>query len=168
MTQHEPFDLEQLEHHLDVYGSRLESWPAEAQAAARSLLESSAEARAAWARAERLTALLDAAPDVLPSAALQARVAALPARHPRGWAAWWPFGNPLAPLLGWAAAAAIGVFVGSSSPGLELDPREDALAASLGDVAEDEETADMLAGDEWSELELALALGLDPEWEEEP
>lgn len=166
MTQ-QHFDLEQLEQHLDVYGSALERWPAEAQAAARRLLESSAEARAAWARAERLTALLDAAPDVLPSAALQARIAALPARHPRGWAAWWPFGNPLAPLLGWAAAAAFGVLVGSSSiPGLELESGMGAPVATADEAWAEEEAFDPLAVEEWSELELAL--GFYPEWEEEP
>lgn len=166
MTQPKLFDLAQLEHYLDVHGSTLERWPADVQPAARRLLESSLEARAAWARAERLSALLDAAPEVLPSAALQARIAALPARHPRGWAAWWPFGNPLAPLLGWAAAAAIGVFVGSRAlPGAELGAGEGAPAALRGEPPE-EEAVDTGAGEEWSELELAL--GLDPEWEEEP
>lgn len=167
MTRQKPFDLEQLEHYLDVHGSALERWPADAQPAARQLLETSAEARAVWARAERLTALLDAAPDVLPSAALAARIAALPARHPRGWAAWWPFGNPLAPLLGWAAAAAFGVFVGSSSSlqGFELEAGEDARAVLQG-AAQEREVVDTGAGEEW--LELELALGLDSEWEEEP
>jgi hypothetical protein len=171
MTKQAPFDLDQLEQHLDVHGSVLERWPDDVQPAARQLLESSSEARAAWARAERLAALLNAAPDILPSAALQARIAALPARHPRGWAAWWPFGNPVAPLLAWAAAGVIGVFVGSSSlPGFELDAGEDPAAALLAepweDDAADPAASDPAAGDEWSEIELAL--GLDPEWEEEP
>jgi hypothetical protein len=166
MKQHPTLELEQLEHYLDLHGSVLERWPAELQAAAQRLLQSSAEARAAWARAERLTALLDAAPDVLPSATLQARIAALPARHPRGWAAWWPFGNPLAPLLGWAAAAVVGVFVGSSSlPGFGLDPAAE-MQALVGAQPAEEEAVDEEASEEWSELELAL--GLDPEWEEEP
>jgi hypothetical protein len=169
MSEPNAFTLEQLEEHLDVHGSVLERWPQELRPAAQQLLDSSPEARAAWARAERLAALLDAAPDVLPSAALQARIAALPARHPQGWASWWPFGNPLAPLLGWAAAGAIGVFVGSSSlsgslPGLELDAPED-IAALAAEPLEDD-AADSLSSEEWGELELAL--GLDPEWEEEP
>jgi hypothetical protein len=164
MTRQPAFDLEQLEHHLDVFGSALERWPAEVQPEARRLLQSSPEARAAWERAERLTALLDAAPDVLPSAMLQARIAALPARHRRGWAAWWPFGNPLAPVLGWAAAAAIGVFVGSSSlSSFEPEPPADHHVAA---EPSEEDAADVEASEEWSEIELAL--GLDPEWEEEP
>ena len=51
MTQHEPFDLEQLEQALDVHGSVIERWPAELQSAARDLLQRSPQARAAWARA---------------------------------------------------------------------------------------------------------------------
>lgn len=169
MTQQQkPFELEQLEEQLEVHGCRLERWPEELQPLARRLLESSPEARATWASAERLAALLDAAPDVLPSAALQARVAALPARHPQGWAAWWPFGNPFAPLLAWGAAAAIGLVVGSGAvPGFDLDASDDSAVASF--TAEPEEAdADTATPDEWTDLELELALGLDPEWEEEP
>lgn len=170
MTRAERFDLDQLEQYLDVYGSVLNRWPQELQPAARQLLESSLEARQAWASAERLTALLDAAPDLLPSAELSARIAALPARRPQGWAAWWPFGNPLAPLFAWAAAAAIGVFVGSGSlPGFDPEVSDEAVAtvsASVEAQAQQEGAADVTDGDDWSEVELAL--GLYPEWEEEP
>ncbi|MEY2933588.1 MAG: hypothetical protein RL033_4337 [Pseudomonadota bacterium] len=168
MTQHERFDLDQLEQYLDVYGSALERWPQELQPAARQLLESSPEARQAWSRAERLTALLAAAPDLLPSAELSARIAALPVRRPQGWAAWWPFGNPLAPLFAWAAAAAIGVFVGSGSlPGFEPEVSDEAVAtATVSAEAQEEDAADVTGSDDWSEVELAL--GLYPEWEEEP
>jgi hypothetical protein len=171
MTQHERFDLDQLEldqleQYLDVYGSVLDRWPQELQPAARQLLKSSPEARQAWSSAERLTALLDAAPDLLPSAELSARIAALPARRPQGWAAWWPFGNPLAPLFAWAAAAAIGVFVGSGSlPGFEPEASEEPVATVSAD-AQEEDAADVTGSEDWSEVELAL--GLYPEWEEEP
>jgi hypothetical protein len=168
MTQTERFDLDQLEQYLDVYGSTLDRWPQELQPAARQLLESSPEARQAWASAERLTALLDAAPDLLPSAELSARIAALPARRPQGWAASWPFGNPLAPLFAWAAAAAIGVFVGSGSlPGFEPEASDETVATvSASAEALQEGAADVTDGDDWSDVELAL--GLYPEWEEEP
>jgi hypothetical protein len=166
MTRRESFELEQLEQGLDAYGSALERWPQELQLLARQLLETSSEARQAWSRAERLAALLDAAPDVLPSAELRARIAALPVRHPQGWAAWWPFGNPLAPVLGWAAAAAIGVFVGSGFlPGLESEAPDQVVASAPVEALEEDAT-DLVGGEDWSELELAL--GLDPEWEEEP
>jgi hypothetical protein len=170
MTQHEPLDLEQLEQYLDRYGSALERWPLELQPAVRQLLASSPEAQQLWSRAEHLSALLDAAPDLIPSAELSARIAALPVRRPQGWAAWWPFSNPLAPLFGWAAAAAIGVFVGSGSlPGFEPELSDEAVATAPVFVeaqAQEEDAADLAAGDDWSELELAL--GVYPEWEEEP
>ena len=46
-----------------------------------------------------------------------------------------------------------------------MEPSDDAPAALLREPAE-EYTADTVAGEEWSEIELAL--GLYPEWEEEP
>jgi hypothetical protein len=186
MSAHD-LDLERFEHLLDVHGADLERWPEELRREARELLSSSAPAQLAWSRAERLAAVLDAAPDILPSAALSARIAALPARYPQGWAAWWPFGNLLAPLLGWGAAAAFGLLVGSGVvPGLDGDfgastpataltgvsasgePAEDELAqgaAADGTLAE-ANAADELSGDDWSDFELAL--GLAPGWEEEP
>jgi hypothetical protein len=125
-------DLERFEHLLDVHGADLERWPEELRANARELLQSSAPAQLAWSRAEALAAVLDAAPDVLPSAALSARIAALPARHPQGWAAWWPFGNPFAPLLGWGAAAGFGLLVGSGLvPGLDGDFGAGAAGSSI-------------------------------------
>jgi hypothetical protein len=185
-------DLERFEQLLDVHGAELERWPEELREHARELLQSSVPAQHAWSNAEGLAALLDAAPDVLPSAALSARIAALPARHPQGWAAWWPFGNPLAPLLGWAAAAGFGLLVGSGVvPGLDgsgfgagtlnvvneangsaepaaNDPAESAAgeAASLDAKPADSNTGDEVQGDDWSDFELAL--GLAPGWEDEP
>ena len=175
-------DLERFEQLLDVHGADLERWPEELRTHARELLTSSAPAQLAWSRAERLAALLDAAPDVLPSAALSARIASLPARHPQGWAAWWPFGNPLAPLLAWGAAAGFGLLVGSGLvPGLDGDfgagatsepaamesaesaaPDPSALAAKPAEPNAGEEPQ----GDDWGDFELAL--GLAPSWEDEP
>jgi hypothetical protein len=179
-------DLERFEQLLDVHGTNLERWPEELRATARELLQDSAPAQLAWSRAERLAALLDAAPDVLPSAALSARIAALPVRHPQGWAAWWPFGNPLAPLLGWGAAAAFGLLVGSgvvpgfdgsdlgastlnaSSEAAANDVTESAVreSASLDAKPADPNTGDEVQGDDWSDFELAL--GWAPGWEDEP
>jgi hypothetical protein len=181
MSAHD-LDLERFEQLLDVHGVKLERWPEELRANARELLSSSAPAQLAWARAERLAAVLDAAPDLLPSAALSARIAALPVRHPQGWAAWWPFGNPLAPLLGWGAAAAFGLLVGSGVvPGLDGDLGASAPASAIGEMnssnepvaselaegpALDANAGDELTGDDWSDFELAL--GLAPVWEDEP
>jgi len=120
MTESSSLDLVRFEQLLDVYGAELARWPEQLQREARELLARSADAQLVWSRAVQLEALLDAVPDLLPSAELSARIAALPARRPQGWAAWWPFGNPLAPLLAWGAAAAFGLFIGSGLvPGLE-------------------------------------------------
>jgi hypothetical protein len=185
MSAHE-LHLERFEQLLDVHGAHLERWPEELQAPARELLGSSVPAQLAWSRAERLAAVLDAAPDVLPSAALSARIAALPARHPQGWAAWWPFGNPLAPLLAWGAAAGFGLLVGSGVvPGFDGsdlgagtvnaisgpaagESAEGAAreSAALDAKPADPDTGDEVQGDDWSDFELAL--GLAPGWEDEP
>jgi hypothetical protein len=188
MTELEPLALEAFEELLDVHGADLARWPAEQRNRAERLLASSAAAQQLLARAARVAALLDALPDMLPSAELSARIAALPVRHPRrGGSAWWPFGNPLAPVLAWGAAAAFGLFVGSgAAPDLEpLFDGSAALSAQADSEARaeaggapaapeplveaesgDDSASDDPDGDEWSELELAL--GLDSEWEEEP
>jgi len=182
MTDSNSLDLTRFQELLDVHGPELVRWPEPLQGAARALLAASPGAREAQRQALELAALLDAAPEILPSAALLSRIAALPARQPRGWAAWWPFGNPVAPLMGWAAAAAFGLVVGSGSIPL-LDPSAEAdLAASDADAedgaglesdsaateaprqaaAEGEAASD----EDWNDLELALGIGWD--WEEEP
>ncbi|MEO8178995.1 MAG: hypothetical protein ABI895_09200 [Deltaproteobacteria bacterium] len=195
MTRGLPLDLERFEQLLDVHGADLERWPEPLRRGARELLASSSDAQQVWSRAERLAALLDAVPDVVPSAELSARIAALPVRRPQGWAAWWPFGNPLAPLFAWGAAAAFGLFIGS---GLvpDLDPGSDVGSGASAEVAagtsanetpsgaavqrgtedsagRDSAGLDAASNDsgsdeaeDWSELELALGLGLD--WEDEP
>jgi hypothetical protein len=114
-----PLDLQHFEDLLDVHGADVARWPERWRQPALQLLEASDAARRARAAAERCSRLLDVLPEPEPSAQLRARIAALPARHPRqhGVARWWPFGNPLAPLLAWSAAALLGLLVGSSSLG---------------------------------------------------
>lgn len=148
MSQSEHLQLEVFEQLLSVHGAKLERWPEELAPRARQLLEASAAARARWSEASRLEALLDALPAVEPSSELMARIAALPARHPHSPSArWWPFGNPLAPLLAWGAAAALGLIVGVMVPEVE------ALEGAASDVSEVTAPAD-----DWSELS-DLALG---------
>jgi hypothetical protein len=115
MTRDDSLDAATFEALLDVHGADLGRWPESQREPAQALLAHSELARAAHARAQRLAGLLDAVPEVLPSAALMARIAALPVRHPhQSWGArWWPFGNPLAPLFAWSAAALLGLFVGN-------------------------------------------------------
>ena len=183
MTDSNSLDLTRFQELLDVHGPELVRWPEPVQEAARELLAASPDAREAQQYALELAALLDAAPEIVPSAALLSRIAALPARQPRGWAAWWPFGNPVAPLMGWAAAAAFGLVVGSGSiplldPSAELDvaasdadaedsvglESEPATTEASGQAATAESEA--ASDEDWNDLELALGIGLD--WEEEP
>ena len=187
MTDSNSLDLARFEQLLDVYGPELARWPEALQGPARELLATTPAAREAREGALQVAAFLDAAPEILPSAELLSRIASLPARHPRGWAAWWPFGSPVAPLMGWAAAAAFGLLVGSGSlPILDLSSELDAAqsdaetegsAASLATEALESGTTeasreasaadlDSAVDEDWSDLELALGIGL--EWEEEP
>lgn len=134
---------------LDVYGARLERWPEELRVAARDWMERSEPARLAWERASRLDEMLDAAPEVEPSASLVARIAAIPitAPAPRAGAAW-PLGAAWASLLGWGAAAVLGIWVGGVAAPM-FEPVEDSISE---EVASDETMFD-----EWSELsELVL------------
>jgi hypothetical protein len=197
MTRGLPLELDRFEQLLDVHGADLERWPEPLRHGARELLASSSDAQQVWARAERLAALLDAVPDVVPSAELSARIAALPVRRPQGWAAWWPFGNPVAPLFAWGAAAAFGLFIGSGVlPDLDLPSDVGAgasVSAAVGAATSANETPsgaavqrgaedsaggdaaglDAASNDSGSDQaddwsELELALGWGSEWEDEP
>jgi hypothetical protein len=157
----DPITFERL---LGIHGGRLERWPEAHREPLARLLESSAEARARWEDAGALDRLLEAAPDVEPAPALMARIAALPARHPRAErAAWWPFQGALAPLLGWGAAALLGVVVGvaqAPDAGLELGDEPADMAALELDAEGAEGTED------WSEVS-ELVWGADWAAEEE-
>jgi len=180
MTRGLPLELDRFEQLLDVHGADLERWPEPLRRGARELLASSSDAQQVWTRAERLAALLDAVPDVVPSAELSARIAALPVRRPQGWAAWWPFGNPVAPLFAWGAAAAFGLFIGSGvlpdldlasdvGSGASIAVQRGAEDSAVGDAASLDAASNDSGSDEaddWSELELALGWG--SEWEDEP
>lgn len=146
MTHANSLDVTRFEALLDVHGADLRRWPESLRDPAQALLAHSELARTVHARAQRLAGLLDAVPEVLPSAALMARIAALPVRHPhQSWGArWWPFGNPLAPVFAWSAAALLGLFVGNGVLGsdLLLDGRASSeVRADQGDVAATSSTA---------------------------
>jgi hypothetical protein len=81
---------------------------------------------------EQLDALLKAAPDVAPSAALLRAVAEIPLRHPRGVGAeaWWPFGGVRRWIFVATAALAMGAALGALLP---EDPGKSATEESLSD-----------------------------------
>ena len=128
MSAPERLEWAVFERLLGIHGSRIDRWPDSAREPLRRLLDHSQRARALWAEAEQLDAWLGAAVEVEPAPALLARIHSLPARHPRpARAAWWPFESSLTPLLGWAAAAVLGVFVGTS----------DLIDVDLGEIDSD-------------------------------
>jgi hypothetical protein len=161
MSTSERLDMAAFERLLEVHGSRIERWPETVREPLRRLLEGSELARARWREAERLDALLGALPEVEPAPDFVARIAALPARHPRAERApWWPFERSLAPLLAWGTAAALGVVVGLTAPDA-IDADDDGAGdlAALESVAEDEGD-DAEGAEDWTDMS-GLAMGTD-------
>jgi hypothetical protein len=115
-----------------AYGSDLARWPEEEQAAARTLLDASSDARALLLQERGLDELLAAAPDREPSADLLRRVAEIPARHAPS-ASWslWPFGRVRTLVAALGAAAAMGVAAGAALP-----ERDDGDQAGLEELSE--------------------------------
>jgi hypothetical protein len=163
MSTKDALDQATFERLLEVYGSRSERWPEALREPLARRLESSEAARARWADATELDAWLAAVPEIEPASDLVARIASLPALHPRPERpGWWPFGNPLAPLLAWGAAAALGVALGVvAAPELEfeLGPGDDADAVAEV-LAPDEDEALDDGADDWTEVS-GLVMGAD-------
>lgn len=164
MSTKSRLDQATFEELLELHGSRTERWPEALREPLARLLESSDVARSRWQEAAELDAWLDAVPEIEPASQLVARIAALPALHPRPERlGWWPFGNPLAPLLAWGTAAALGVILGVlATPELELEldagEQPDAVAELLS--PEDGEAAGDDGLDEWTEVS-GLVMGAD-------
>ena len=158
MSTSERLDLNTFERLLGIYGGRVERWPESYREPLARFLDSSAEARVRWDEACSLDRLLAALPDVEPAPALMARIASLPARHPRAERArWWPFHGALTPLLAWGAAAMLGIVVGVvQAPDLDVPSDDDGAGdvasldvASLDDASRDDGDD---AADDWSDV----------------
>lgn len=161
MSTKETLDQATFEGLLEIHGAHLERWPEALREPLSRLLASSEAAQARWAEAGELDAWLDALPEVEPASDLVARIASLPALHPRPERlGWWPFGNPLAPFLAWGAAAALGVSLGVfAAPDLDLDG--DADTDAVADYfAPDDDDADDDGVDDWTEVS-GLVMGAD-------
>lgn len=114
---------ERLHELADAYGADLRRWPASERAFAESLIAADPSLKAVLDQAAALDALLDAAPEPVPSAALTARIlsAAPRAKSSLGKAIWY-LG------AGWAAAACAGVVAGVGlTTHLTADARADAV-----------------------------------------
>ncbi|MBW2452916.1 MAG: hypothetical protein JRI68_00300 [Deltaproteobacteria bacterium] len=132
-----PMSLERFEDLLDVYGASPDRWPADERDGGLALLADDAHAQQLVATAQALDDLLDAAPSEEPSAALRSRVLAAAPERPLTWRArldqftaqLWPFTPRWQPATGLAAAALLGIVVGTAVP-------ETAAASEPVDVAE--------------------------------
>jgi len=177
MSTKEQLDQATFESLLEIHGARIQAWPEALREQLSRLLEGSEVARARWDDAAELDAWLDAVPEIEPASDLVARIASLPALHPHPERlGWWPFGNPLAPLLAWGAAAVLGMALGVlATPDLGIDlgiDDTDSMAdwAGSGDEAADDQFADDQAGDDqaadddgaddWTEVS-GLVMGAD-------
>jgi hypothetical protein len=164
MSTKDALDQATFEQLLEIHGSRTERWPEALREPLARWLESSEAARVRWAEAAELDAWLDAVPEIEPASDLVARIASLPALHPRPERpGWWPFGNPLAPLLAWGTAAALGVALGVvAAPELDFDfgPDDDADAVAEVYAPDDDEALDDDGADDWTEVS-GLVMGAD-------
>ena len=163
MSTKERFDQATFECLLEIHGAHLERWPEDLREPLSRLLESSEAARARWAEAGELDDWLAAVPEIEPASDLVARIASLPALHPRPErASWWPFGNPLGPLLAWGTAAALGVALGVfATPELDLDLDSSADPDAVAElVAPDDEAVSDDGADDWTEVS-GLVMGAD-------
>ncbi len=109
--------IENIKHWIECYGSQVEHWPAEKRASLDALLKHSPELAQCLEEARRLDDLLEELPGITAPAALQARVAEIPIRHPRPSIRWyWPFETLWRPALALTAAAVLGVVAGLQFP----------------------------------------------------
>lgn len=153
---HSPLTLQRFLELLAAYGSQLSRWPEAEREAAQVLLHASEPARASLAEEAKLDAALDTlvAEDLSP--AFARRLNEIPIRVPAKARARWPFQRLWAPTLGWAAAAALGVALGS---GIGDSDSGDELADSVEAAAEQAPSDEALA---------SLALGSFADLEETP
>lgn len=153
---------------LAAYGARLELWPEAEREAARAFLASSAEARRLAADEAGLDALFTAIETAAPSPRLARRLAELPVSNPQPQRLW-PFRRVWLPAIAWAAAAAVGVVIGSLTPEPEngSGAEQAAVGASAGPSAEEAPGAAELGDDEEDEF-FEMALGSVAELEELP
>lgn len=130
----------------EAYGSQLERWPAAERKAARELVLKRPELRACLAAEAELDAFLGSGrSDGLPASLLQ-RLEALPETAPQPFP--WRARSLLKPALGWAVAAAFGLWLGARTDVFELDAgNDDFTEASASASAEEAELFALAAGD---------------------
>ncbi len=128
----------------DAYGGKLERWPAAERQAARELVLKRPELRACLTEEAELDAWLDSGrADGMPASLLE-RLEALPETAPQPFP--WHARSLLKPAIGWAFAAAFGLWLGARSDAFELDTgSQDTIEARQS--AEEAELLALAAGD---------------------
>jgi hypothetical protein len=151
-----PFDVNRFRALVAADGTRTELWPEGERDAALALVSASDEARALFEEERALDRALGGAGDVQLAPALLRRLNEVPVRFPRAERRPSRWAGALA-ALGWAAAAAFGVYWGAHTTELEsATPAEAAAGAAAADPAVESEiesielalgTIDDLGGD---------------------
>lgn len=133
---------------LEAYGADFERWPEQPRRLAHALCERSAEARAARREHQAFDALFaQLTPEKLPDS-LEARVLAVPRTRQRVV----PFRARTlwVPALGWATAAALGLWLGAQSSASDVSNAESAGTALTAN-ADEEQLLALTSGavDDW-------------------
>jgi hypothetical protein len=125
---------ERFQQLLAAYGSRTARWPEAEREAAEALLRESATAKS-WleAEAELDLALAEWQPSSL-EPDLSRRLLEIPVRYPASKPKRWPFRTLWAPGLGWAAAAAFGLMLGSCDDSFEATTATASVASAAQDT----------------------------------
>lgn len=136
MTQ-EPMTMTRFGALIEAYGAAPARWPAEQRAEAQAYLAAHEEARTLLAEEARLDRLLDAVPDLAPSAALKAKILARASAARAGGGVisravktLWPEASSAWPAGVLAASMALGALIGIFAPAITEAGQE----LSAGDV----------------------------------
>ncbi len=148
---------------VEAYGIHFERWPEGERAQARALLLSSVEARAVFEAQRELDGLLDADVATALPADLEAKLVAIPSAHRRPL----PFRSRalLWPAFGWAAAAVLGVWLGTSGAPVT---GEDQAVADIAAQTAGQPSADAASDVDEDAQFLALAAGSLTDYPEAP
>ena len=155
----EELSLSRFRELVAAYGANFERWPATLQEPARALYARAPEARALCEQHAPLDAWLSLDTSEALPAGLEQRLLSVPQQRRKVL----PFKprSLIVPALGWAAAAAFGLWLGASDIADQVAPADDVSAQAA-------QTADDEAADDDEQL-LALTTGsFEDDWLETP
>jgi len=135
-----PLSLERFRALIAAYGARPELWPDAERAAALSLRDASAEARALFDAEAALDATLGALPEADVAPDFLRRLNEVPLRAPQK-RRWFALPGVWIPAVSWAFAAVLGLGLGFSSDLLETDEADATRVAAVASAAPSGESA---------------------------